>query len=583
MTTEGTSKYGFLRRILDTKCIYPVFQPIVSMKDGGILGYEALSRISDRTIDLSVEEMFQTADQMNKAWELEYLCRKESLHGAQRIDKDKKLFLNINPNIIKDEKFKEGFTRTYLERYKINPENIIFEVTERVSVSDSASFAETIAHYKNQHYNIAIDDMGSGYSGLNLLVDVKPAYLKMDKNLVRAIDKDQTKALLAQCLATFCKGAGIKLIAEGIETKEELGALIRLGFDYGQGYYLCYPQEEMCGIDPEKVSFIESCNRKVTNTETKRGHCLRIESVCKEGTVFAPNTRAVEVLDAINRNPHIIEFCIAENKKVLGFMTKADLISAFSGRFGYSLHAKKTIGELMKLDFLKVDCKTSIEDVTRQAMARATDQLYSPIIVEKDCEYLGIATVKDLLEASTRAEVERARHSNPLTGLPGNIMIEQEIETKLSSGKQFCIMYIDIDNFKAYNDAYGFENGDAMLLLVAEVLKNSASKGEFIGHVGGDDFVAIGNYTDGTSFCTTVLNCFSEKVTALYKKKDAKAGFIISKNRYGVKDQFPIATLSIAAISDRCQHIHDLYTFSNRIAMLKKQSKLKKGNSYIIK
>ncbi|MDR2123733.1 MAG: EAL domain-containing protein [Desulfovibrio sp.] len=251
-----------LDKIIEGKYINPVYQPIISLTDGETFGYEALSRISDDNLKMNIEQMFRVADKINRAWELEMLCRIKSLEGAIYIDNDKKLFLNVNPNIIHDYRFKNGFTKGYLEKYGLDFRNIIFEITERVAILDSNAFLESIKHYKNQNYGVAIDDVGSGYSGLKVISDVKPNLIKLDMALVRDIDKDKTKQLLCKALVYFGNSTDILLIAEGIETEGELETLIKLNVDFGQGYFLGLPRSSFADIAPEKSKMIKKYHTK---------------------------------------------------------------------------------------------------------------------------------------------------------------------------------------------------------------------------------------------------------------------------------------------------------------------------------
>ena len=245
-----------LAEILEGEYIKPVYQPIVSLTDGKTFGYEALSRISNNELQMNIEQMFRLADKMNKSWELETLCRTKSLENMGLIGSDKKLFLNVNSNIIHDHTFREGFTKSRLNKYGMDASNIIFEITERVAILDNNAFLSSIDHYKNQNYGIAIDDVGAGYSGLNIIASVRPNLIKLDMALVRDIDKDEIKQLLCSAMVDFGKSAGIQLIAEGIETDEELKILIKLRVDYGQGYFLGVPQESLIDIAAGKIEVI---------------------------------------------------------------------------------------------------------------------------------------------------------------------------------------------------------------------------------------------------------------------------------------------------------------------------------------
>jgi len=225
-----------------------------------------------------------------------------------------------------------------------------------------------------------------------------------------------------------------------------------------------------------------------------------------------------------------------------------------------------------------------VDMIQRLAMQRTYKQLYNPIVVERDGTHIGIVTVKDLLDTCTKIEVDAAMHSNPLTGLPGNLLLEKEITSRIFADAPYCITYYDIDNFKAYNDAYGFQNGDLMLSLTAEILKDRAKKNEFIGHIGGDDFIVICDYHEGKEYCEGVIDEFARKVTNLYRDEDVKNGYIISKNRNGVTENFPIASLSIAGVSNRAtfRPYLNVDEFSHAVAQLKKKCKKQLGNYFEI-
>jgi EAL domain-containing protein (putative c-di-GMP-specific phosphodiesterase class I)/GGDEF domain-containing protein len=571
-----------LRKILDEKYIKPVYQPIVSLVDGQIFGYEALSRITDEKLGLNIQQIFDIADKTKKTWEIEALCREKTLQNATVMDPGKKLFLNVDPNVIHDEKFRNGFTMECLKKYMLSPSNLIFEITERVAVTDNDVFLKTIDHYKNQNFSIAIDDVGAGFSGLNVIANVKPNYIKIDMNLIRNIDKDEIKQLLCKAMVDFGMNSGIKLIAEGIETEEELKTLIRLKVDYGQGYYLGIPQETFEDISPEKVETITKNHSKNYNDNIKNSIYPVIGYLSKVGYTFSPNESIELIYEKLKHDHAITEFTIVENDIALGFMTKTALNELLGGRYGFSLHSKKTVRQVMNTNFLRANYNMPIDQVSRFAMQRAIDVLYNPIVVEKENKYCGIVTIKDLLDTYARIEIDTAIHKNPLTKLPGNVIIEKEIFNRISGDSPYCIIYIDLDNFKAYNDAYGFENGDLMLKLVADVIRESTLKNEFVGHIGGDDFIVICDYQEAGLLCQLILDKFASRVCSLYRDDDLSNGFIISVNRHGVIESFPIASLSIAGISNKINSYKSLDKFSKEIALLKKKCKKQVGNYFEI-
>lgn len=250
--------------ILENQRIKPVFQPIVSLKSGEIIGYEALSRIVDPEEISYSEELFHLAGIYGKVWELEQLCRRKALekyYGFRRKD-HKKLFINVSPMVIHDNGFRAGFTREYLQQYGLDFKDIVFEVTERDAIDDVKGFKDTIRHYKLQGYNIAVDDAGSCYSGLNLICDIVPHYLKLDISLIHDIDKDAIKCAMVKSLVEFANLTHIELIAEGIECEEELKTLLKLGVHNGQGFFLRTPDEEPKDVEKAAIEIIHKYNDK---------------------------------------------------------------------------------------------------------------------------------------------------------------------------------------------------------------------------------------------------------------------------------------------------------------------------------
>ena len=250
--------------ILENQRIRPVFQPIVSLKDGKIIGYEALSRIVEPREITCSEELFHLAGIYGKVWELEQLCRGkilEKYHNLKRTE-GQKLFLNVNPIVIHDKEFCAGFTRGYLKQYGVNLKNIVFEVTERNAIDDVKGFKDTIRHYKSQGYQIAVDDAGSCYSGLNLICDIVPHYLKLDILLIKDIHKDAIKCAMVKAMVEFANLANIQLIAEGIECEEELKMLLKLGVHNGQGFFLRKPDEELKPVENAAMEVIQKYHKK---------------------------------------------------------------------------------------------------------------------------------------------------------------------------------------------------------------------------------------------------------------------------------------------------------------------------------
>lgn len=307
-----------------------------------------------------------------------------------------------------------------------------------------------------------------------------------------------------------------------------------------------------------------------------------IHSISNRRETTNDDTSALAIYEYMKAHPEIEELCVlGEGERVRGLITRSDVLESFGGQYGYSLSRKKKVCDIMTKEFLEVDARMSIEMVSKMAMMRPRKYLYDIVIVVKEDKYYGGVTVKDLLEAAISIQVERATDANPLTKLPGNQRIQKEIEEKISEQQNYSIMYLDIDNFKAYNDAYGFENGDLMIRAVADSMRISCRRGEFLGHIGGDDFVIISDHHDMKENYEKIIKHFHDCLEHLYTSEDYQNREIISRNRNGLIENFPLASISAAMITNEDIKDMSIDDFSKKIAKVKKMSKEKKGDSLV--
>lgn len=575
-------KENELLTIIEGAYITPVFQPIISLRTGDVIGYEALSRITLSNCTLNIEELFNLASEKKRLWELEKLCRSKALKASVHKPQRTKLFLNVDGNIINDPDLKIGFTRQQLAQFKIDPEDIVFEITEKNDVHSEEIFIASIEHYRSQNFKIGIDDFGSGYSGLNRVCAFSPDFIKLDMNLIRDIDKNPLKKSAVSAAINFCKESGIKVIAEGVETLNELKVLIYLGADFAQGYYLAKPNKEFIDIQGDIKFQITSCYNKA------KPYCAssifgKIAEICKHEKTVHFLQPCLPIYEFMKEDASLSEYFVVDDfNKICGIIPRRHVLEKFSGEYGYNLHKKSKINDIMIKKFLVVDEHMAIDEVSNLSMERSNCCIYDSIAVTKEGEYLGTVSVKTLLLSAVQLQVKRATDSSPLTGLPGNNQIQEVITNTFIKTTPWSIAYFDMDNFKAYNDAYGFSNGDSMIKALADAMRTCCYEGVFIGHIGGDDFVVIVNNHNAKELCSHICKTFRESICFLYHPDDWKRGYIISKNRSGFTQAFPIVTLSIAIVTNKSFQPSDIEGLSSMIAKIKKKCKQKDGDAIII-
>lgn len=186
---------------------------------------------------------------------------------------------------------------------------------------------------------------------------------------------------------------------------------------------------------------------------------------------------------------------------------------------------------------------------------------------------------------NTLIRIERNRYANPLTGLSGNIEIQSELNYRLANKYKIAVIYCDLDNFKAFNDVYGFAKGDSAIKLTADIIRDAVqyegNRDDFIGHIGGDDFVIITTWDKCENICKMIIEDFDKKILFLYNKDDREKGFITTKNRRGQIINFPIMTISLAVVTNEDRNYENALELAEVAAEVKKNVKNMEGSNYL--
>ena len=576
------NKYKLSREfinILNHKQISTLYQPIYNCISGRILGWEALSRGPQDSALHSPLMLFDFAEEQGHLFDLEKTCREKAVANLGPFLPGQKLFINIHPRTVVDPKFTPGKTQSLLEEKGLAPENIVFEITERHNVRDFHLFHKTLEHYRSQGYKVAIDDVGAGYSGLWTLAKIRPDYIKIDMSLIRGIDRDPVKRALLETFITFADKIGSKIIAEGIETETEFTCLLSMNVHCVQGYYISRPQA------PKPEVHINLEDKKRKNQVSLGEICCRmpVGSLCTEVYQVSEKTSVEEVRRIMGQDSPLSSVVVVCNKVPKGLIMSHHLDRHLASQYGVALYSSRYVTLLMDKEPLIVDQATPIELVAQQAMARTNFKTYDDIIVTSQGKLLGVVSVQKIIDAMAAVQVEMAKGTNPLTGLPGNVSLETEVENHLAVGRPASFIYADLDNFKVYNDVYGFSNGDKIILLLSRILswavKRHGSEDDFVAHIGGDDFVLITRPDRAERVCRAVSRCFKRLVKACYCEQDWERGWITAKGRDGKEDKFPMVSVSLGIVD--CFGSCTLKEIGERAAEVKKYAKSRAGNSYV--
>ncbi|MBC7766052.1 MAG: GGDEF domain-containing protein [Hyphomonadaceae bacterium] len=553
-----------LRNIIDKKAVNTVFQPIISLRTGQVYGYEALSRVMPEYTSLNIEELFNLALKENCMWDFDAVCRQKAIENAALQHITSKLFLNVDPHIIHDPKFFSGMTNAYLAKYSLSPENIVFEITEKSTLNDMPAFLNTLEHYSNQGFQIALDDVGDGYSGLKLIAEAQPNFIKIDIGLIRDVNSDKMKRNLVKVLVSFCNVSGIVLIAEGIETNKELDTLMTLGVEFGQGYLIARPNTMPAKPNAELVEYI---NRFNITKNSKKYSEIPVANVMMTAPTFEMNDLNEKAYELFSENSKLYGIPVIKDNKPMGLLVRNKFFEKYGHRFGRDLYSKKPVALIMDHHPLIVEKSLPLTWVSKQATARDGSNTYDMIIITNNGVYEGVTNVISILESLTEHRIHYARHLNPLTGLPGNLIIENEIQNCINANKRFYAMYVDLNKFKRINDKYGYKLGDDVICLIGKVLSNIYEENAervFVGHIGGDDFLFIDYGEHPEKICTRIIADFKKSIFNYSPTICQEISVAISVvNGYDKKYKTP-AELSSA------------------LSLVKKKCKAMNGNAYLI-
>ena len=243
--TENTARLRELKRIVRSGDIQVWYQPIIELRKGRVVGFEALTRVPSGGVFETTEMLFAFAEESDHILELERLCRMASIRGASQLESEYKLFLNCSaPGFVDPELFCRSLVEA-VERAGLAPKDVVLEITERVAITAWQEFRRSVAALRLIGFSIALDDMGAGYSSLKSVADVQPDYLKVDHSLVRDVHASAVKRDLLESLVGIAKKIGAQVIAEGVEKEAELQALRALDVPFAQGYLFARPDAQL--------------------------------------------------------------------------------------------------------------------------------------------------------------------------------------------------------------------------------------------------------------------------------------------------------------------------------------------------
>ncbi|MCS6774996.1 MAG: GGDEF domain-containing protein [Chloroherpetonaceae bacterium] len=523
-----------LLEIILYKRLSTLFQPIVNLRTGQTLGYEALVRGPRGATLRRPGQMFAAASKAEMVAWFDIACMDQCFAQAARMGiqrgKPKLLFVNIDAGGLAYLHLHDRSLSMRAREYGINPTSVVIEITERQTLSDFPRLLQFVAHLREEGFRIAVDDAGAGYSSLSTIAQLRPDFVKIDHTLIRGMDSIGSHRALLEALTQYARHIGTALLAEGMETREEVATLIDLGVPYGQGYYLGKPAEDFQGVPREVREFIQQ--RAGQRARTEAGRTRSMGAMARPHPACAPDLPLAEAARRFARDASLSSVVVVDNGCALGLLMRDRLQNALdmaSAAQMASIMPAQPIVQWMHTDALFVDAATPIEDAARQAIARPDISLQSDIIVVRDNnEYVGVVPTRLLFEAVTALQDGRNRHVNPLTGLADYVALEQELQERLTAQQPCAIVRADITRLEAFVRRFGVAAGDEMLRATGDMILRLSQQYDgasgFVAHPGMDDFVLLTAPAHMRALCRALIAGFDAQITRFFPEECVRAG-----------------------------------------------------------
>lgn len=571
-----------LTAILQDRQLSALFQPIIQMGSAGIIGYEGLIRGPSDSPLHSPVRLFQAARECGLAVEIEYLSRHIVLESFARLGIPGKIFLNVSPEILLMEGWRSGETLRCIVESGLQPNQVVIELTENTPTLEYEVLREATQHYRSMGFEIAMDDLGEGFSSLRLWSELRPDYVKIDKHFIQHINLDPVKLQFVRSIQEIAKNAGCRVIAEGIETHAELLMVRDLGVSFGQGYYFAHPHSRpettiRTGIT-ETLKGVSGMIRSTPCHYLKRH--TTVANLLKTVPPAAPEDSNETIFARFELDPGLYSIPVVNHGRPIGLINRYTMHDRYSRRFSKELYGKRSCTMMMDEGPLVVEHSVSLHELSSLILEMEPYHLTSGFIVTDRGEYLGMGSGHDLLREITQMQIAAARYANPLTELPGNVPINEHIDRLLQNGSSFCACYVDLDFFKPYNDVYGFRKGDDIIKHTSKLLQEVVQPElDFVGHIGGDDFIALFQSEDWEQRCRILLEKFAAAVTTHYTAKDIERGGIEAEDRQGNRTFHPLSSLSIGAVWVDPEKFASHHEVAAAASLAKKEAKKSPGNA----
>ncbi|TAN26270.1 MAG: GGDEF domain-containing protein [Castellaniella sp.] len=572
-----------LIELLATNGLTPVFQPILRPHEGVILGYEGLIRGPEGGPLHQPASLFAVARSAGLDVALEHHCVRAIVRRFAALGLSGYLFVNISPRALAYADEQGLNIGGLLVEAGLTDERLVMELTEQTADDLWDVLQPILSRFRSQGIRFAIDDLGAGSSNLGRWLKLRPEFVKIDKAFSSGIHNDLLRQQILRSVNDIAAVAGTVVIVEGIETQEDFACVGNQGVAGVQGYFIERPAAEP---DQDRIQ-AASMRLAVHNlfvpphgiepdlpVDETGGQALQLMRRVPSVSSDTPNEI---VFERFRAHPDLHTLPVVDEGVPVGVLTRSVLVERFSLPYQREVYGRKPCRIFMDNEPQVFEMSTPLITLSR-SLAEG-NRMVSDFLITHHGRYLGIGSSQDLLLALNHMQLHAARYANPLTQLPGNVPIDRQIQRYLASGLPFSVCYADLDNFKPFNDVFGYQLGDEMIRLLGSVLsRHTDVQQDFLGHIGGDDFILLFHSADWRLQCDQMLTEFSDELV----RKLADAGLSVSggyeaEDRQGQCRHYDLPTLSLGAVEVEPGDYESHHQVAQAASEAKSQAKKSQG------
>jgi EAL domain-containing protein (putative c-di-GMP-specific phosphodiesterase class I)/GGDEF domain-containing protein len=456
---------------------------------------------------------------------------------------------------------------------------LVIDVSAAVRACSDADLRGIVTALRRQGLRWAIGHFGDEGTHIRLWTELGPDYMLVDSALTRGIGRSSRRLDVARAVVALGHAMGSTLIATGVAEAGDLVALRDMGVSCAQGPLLvdaAARHVELPNVAPVAKDALHGPLPDIHSPPTQASMKTLLRSLPMVGAPAVRwQTTNDEVFALFEANPALQALPVVEDGRPVALIGRLPFMNAYARPQFRERSGRESCRALADPSPHVVDLDAEVHDLVAALMASEAGQLCEGFIVTERGQYAGLGRTDHLMRAVTDLRIEAARHANPLTFLPGNIPISIHIEQLLIDNLPFVACYGDLNNFKAFNDHYGYWRGDEMIRLLARIaVRNAEPTRDFVGHIGGDDFLVLFQSPDWKQRCLRMIDQFESAAMRLYDDTELEAGGIEGEDRHGVLRFFGFTTLSIGALLVAPGDFEDAQDVANAAAQAKHEAKL---------